>query len=80
MRKIVLLCFPFVLAACQPNAQTKDYPVLPEALKDCKFYSVSDGVSYINVARCPNSSTTVKTTGKNSRTTITIDGKEYVEK
>ena len=78
MRALIFTLSVVLLSACQPSANTKDYPVLPDGLKDCKFYSVSDGVSYITVARCPNSSTTVKTSGKGNKTSITIDGQEYV--
>jgi len=80
MKLIFISLLALILSACQPSANTKDYPVLPDDLKDCKFYSVSDGVANITVARCSNSITTVKTGGKNSKTTITIDGKEYIEK
>jgi len=78
VRLVIVALSVLTLSACQPNASKIDYPVLPEELKDCKFYSVSDGVAYITVARCPNSATTVKTSGKSSKTTITIDGQEYV--
>lgn len=76
--RIVIVFVVALLAACQPYAKKQEYPVLPKELEDCKFYRVSDGPSYITVARCPNSSTAVKTSGKASKTSITIDGQEYV--
>jgi hypothetical protein len=78
MKSIVIVLSTALLVACQPYAQQEKYPVLPEELQDCKFYRISDGASYITVARCPNSTTTVKTSGKGSKTSITIDGQQYV--
>lgn len=78
MRAVSIALSAVLLAACHPYAKEETYPVLPAELQDCKFYRVSDGGSYITVARCPNSATAAKTSGKNSKTSITIDGKEYV--
>jgi hypothetical protein len=70
-----------VLAGCTPSAKVKDYPVLPEELKDCKFFRITDGEgSNITVARCPNSTTTVRKNDKSGTTSVIIDGKEYSPK
>jgi hypothetical protein len=75
---IIALCIMF-LAGCTPSANEKVWPVMPEELKDCKFYRLGDGEgNTISVARCPNSSTTVKMNNKQGTTTVVIDGVEYV--
>lgn len=69
------------LAGCSPSANEQVWPVLPEELKDCKFYRIADGGgTVISMARCPNSTTTVKMHNKQQTTTVTIDGVEYVKK
>lgn len=63
-----------LIAACSPSVKPTN-PVgdlqLPVELKDCKFFRLSDGFISLNVARCPNSTTSVTTTGKHPVTTIT---------
>jgi hypothetical protein len=82
MKQIVLFSMlALVLAGCSPSAEVKDYPVLPEALKDCKFFRLTDANgSAITVARCPNSTTTTRYEDKAHTTTVIIDGKEYAPK
>lgn len=76
--KYVLILIVALLAACSPSAQVKSYPVLPEALLDCTFYRLTDGEGgSITVARCPNSSTTVRQSDKAGTTTVVIDGVTY---
>lgn len=76
------LCLIVVfLAACTPTAKEVLPPVLPEGLKDCKFYELFDGGSYMKVVRCPSSSTsTTYRQGKTNKNTVLIDGVEYVSK
>lgn len=58
IRKIAILGVFLALAGCQPSAREESYPVLPDGLKDCKFYTISQGnLGYMRVVRCPNSST-----------------------
>jgi hypothetical protein len=69
----------FVLVAmigCSPSARRKEYPILPVELKDCVFFRLmdEDGAS-ITVARCPNSTTTVRQSDKPGTTAVVIDGK-----
>lgn len=74
MKKIIPLIAVVLLAACSPNGHERnDYTVLPNGLKDCKFYRVSNGIEEITVVRCPNSSTTVYSGGKQSQTTVTVE-------
>lgn len=81
MKKIILLAMLFVLAGCEPGARTKIYPVLPDELKDCKFFIITDDSGgHITVARCPNSTTTTRQNDKRGTTSVIIDGKEYVAK
>ena len=79
--KYVLILSLVLLAGCEPTAKEKVWPVMPAALQDCKFYRLQDAEgNALNVARCPLSTTTVKTQAKTPVTTITVDGTEYVPK
>jgi hypothetical protein len=80
MKYIVMLLL-VGLAGCKPDAEERVYSVLPEELKDCRFFRLTDELSNtITVARCPNSSTTVKVHNKQSTTSVVIDGVEYTKK
>jgi hypothetical protein len=62
------------LAGCAPSATEKVWPVVPEGMRDCKFYNLTDGNGHaLTVARCPLSATTVK---ESSKLSITIDSTE----
>ena len=76
---ISLAAAAVVLAGCSPNYNSLSMPVLPDELKDCKFYIVTDGIRELRVVRCPNSttSTTYNSSGKTSRTDVVIDGVTY---
>jgi len=86
--KLISILIPLVVATvalltgCEPSAKVRTYPVLPDELKDCKFFYLNggDGVGSITVGRCPNSTTTVQMNNKARTTTVVIDGKEYVTK
>ena len=80
--KIVLLCMLLVLAGCSPSASVRDFPILPDELKDCKFFRLKDahGNPSITVARCPNSTTTVINGDKHKTTAVVVDGSEGVSK
>ena len=71
-----------VLAGCTPSAQEQTWPVLPEGLKDCKFYKLTDeSANTIRVVRCPASSTSIEyQVGKSRQTTVIVDGVEYTKK
>ena len=71
-----ILVFAVMLSGCAPSAEerTANFTVMPEGLKDCKVYRISDGSENITVVRCPNSSTTSSNRiGKTKKTVTTID-------
>ena len=73
--KILAIAAALLLSACSPQYRTLDFPLLPEELKDCKFFVVSNGTAEMRVVRCPNSSTTTQyRQGKVTRSLTTIDG------
>ena len=79
--KYLLIVVLVALTGCSPEARVKNYPVLPDELKDCKFFRLTDGDGgSITVARCPNSTTTVRQSDKPGTTSVIIDGKEYSPK
>lgn len=78
MRLIALLSIVALLSGCndEPTDATNRYN-LPAELKDCSIFYVGS----LTIVRCPNSSvSTSYTQGKVKKTTVTIDGKEYIEK
>lgn len=76
--RILLVAAAVVLVGCSPSYESMSMPVLPDELKDCKFYYVSNGGPYMRVVRCPNSSTsTTYTSGNTKRTDVVIDGVTY---
>lgn len=82
MKAVILALATVALTACAPSYEEKHYPVLPEELKDCKFYEVSNGGSSIKIVRCPNSqvsTTWTQNAGKTSvtRSAVVIDGATY---
>jgi hypothetical protein len=68
-----------ILSSCSPSSkQSTSYTSLPEELKDCKIFYISNGFNELTVVRCPNSDTAVEYTeqcGKTrcSRSTIVSD-------
>lgn len=72
----------FILSSCSPSSkQSTSYTSLPEELKDCKIFYISNGFNRITIVRCPNSDTSVKyavSCGKNmcSRSTTVSDKRE----
>ncbi|MFA6199291.1 MAG: hypothetical protein WC679_02630 [Bacteroidales bacterium] len=82
--KRIVLCISLLLASSIVFGGAFNPRGLDSDLKDCKFY-VADkpgrvlDIQFI-IARCPNSTTSTTTMGKNSLTVITIDGVEYEKK
>lgn len=67
-----------LLAGCSGSAKQRIFPVVPEELKDCKFYRLQDtDGSSITVARCGFPTTTVQSNGKSKNIAVLIDGVEY---
>jgi outer membrane lipopolysaccharide assembly protein LptE/RlpB len=58
MKKLAMIAAVFLLAGCGNSAKEMAVQVLPEGLKDCKFYELVIDGSRIKVVRCPNSTTT----------------------
>ena len=81
MRLLIALSI-ILLAGCTPSAQEQTWPILPDGLKDCKFYKLTDdSANTITVVRCPMASTTTQyKVGKSTQTTVVIDGQEYTQK
>lgn len=77
-KTLILIPVLALVAACGPAAQPTVFEVLPDELKDCKFFYIRNSSGQtLNVVRCPNSNTTAKTSGKHPVTTVTIDGVDY---
>ncbi len=81
------LMLPLILVACLSGCYQNAYreermPVLPPELVDCKIYTITvKNVGPVVMARCPNSTTAVQyKSDKTTRTTIIVDGVEYVPK
>lgn len=79
MKKVLtaLVLFGMLLIqGCEPGYTRKNFPVLPDELKDCNFYVVDSGNGNdVLIARCPNSSTTTKyMVGKTPVNSIVIEG------
>jgi hypothetical protein len=78
MKRILLASIAVLaLAACDPKAY-EGAPIpesmVPEGLKDCKFYTLQRGSGQtFNIVRCPNSSTSLTRPGKSTEHTATID-------
>ena len=76
--RISLAAAAIILAGCNPGYEAMSMPVLPDELKDCKFYFVSNSEVRMRIVRCPNSATsTTYTSGKTTRTDVVIDGVIY---
>lgn len=82
-----------MLGCSKRTSESSDEFVLPDGLKDCKVFRMDNGrMTHVIVVRCPNSSTSVRYNGKHQwntmttdetvpdKETVTINGKEYVEK
>lgn len=75
MKKIMLIVSVLLVAGCENSYESLSYPVLPEDLKDCKFYEVhSRGGSTLKIVRCPQSDVSVGyRQGKQDVTTMTVE-------
>ncbi len=80
MKTVILaVLIAAALAGCGDPTATEGAPVpnsvIPEGLKDCKFYKLQTSVgNTYHVVRCPNSSTSLSRPGKGAEYTATIDG------
>lgn len=79
--KKLLLVLAVVLAGCTDAYKTTDLPVLPDELKDCKtWYVTNSSGTHLYITRCPNSTTSTTQPSKSPTTSVVIDGVEYVKK
>ena len=85
--KLILLVLPviLILTGC-PNPVnqwqshgTGDLKQI-KGLEDCTYNDVFTGATHLHIVRCPNSTVSTKTSGKDPVTTITVDGTEYIPK
>lgn len=90
---LIALSLVAMLGCSKQTSESSDEFVLPDGLKDCKVFRMDNGrMTHVIVVRCPNSSTSVRYGGKHQwntmttdetvpeKETVTINGKEYVEK
>jgi hypothetical protein len=84
MFKIVLLSLIVItMTGCRPSSSTSAWQSNIDdtpALKDCQAVALESGLNMLTVIRCPNSTTTTKTSGKFSKTSVVIDGIVYEQK
>lgn len=69
-----------VIVCMRKQLQVNGISCLPNELKDCKFFSITNSQgSYLRVVRCPNSqtSTTSTVSKNNTQTVVIIDGVKY---
>jgi hypothetical protein len=77
VKVLVAVSMMFVMmfvVGCKPTARedTGDF-LLPKGLSDCRIYHLRDGTGIsLNVVRCPNSSTSTTTSGKNSQSVVVV--------
>lgn len=73
--KILILASLLILASCSASYEdkTSGFTQMPEELKHCKIYEISDGDRQLRVLYCPNAQTTVKySCGKNCTRTNAV--------
>lgn len=80
MKKIAIAAIAMFLIACTPSTKESTGFIMPEGLKDCKVFSLFDGITRIYVTRCGFEVGTSQP-GKSARhsTTIELNGKKYQE-
>lgn len=74
--KLFAIAATVALVGCSPSYQTVAMPLLPDELKDCKFYWISNGDITMRVVRCPLSVTSTTYNSENL-TDVVIDGVTY---
>lgn len=82
MKKLLIIAsIALAITGCTPSAKDiSEQYTLPEELKDCTITYLQGKYTYLNVVRCPNSTTsTTYPVGKTTQTTVVIDGETYVK-
>ena len=81
MKKLLIIAsIALAITGCTPSAKDiSEQYTLPEELSDCTITYLQGKYTYLNVVRCPNSTTsTTYRVGKTTQTTVVIDGETYV--
>lgn len=75
MKRISLILLTiFALAGCESRTTELHDFILPEGLKDCKIYFMTNGVNHVTITRCPNSSTSTEyKTGKTTSSSAVVE-------
>lgn len=73
LKKLSAVVVAAALAGCQPYAEEVTYPVMPEGLKDCRTFVISDGSVRVRVVRCPNSQTSTTRPGKGTTHSTVVE-------
>jgi len=75
MKKLIMALVVVCLVGCEKSTKEISGTFnMPEELKDCKMYSLSDGVSSVYVVRCPQSSiSTTYNCGKTTCSTMYVE-------
>ena len=82
MKKLLIIAsIALAITGCTPSAKDiSEQYTLPEELSDCTITYLQGKYTYLNVVRCPNSTTsTTYPVGKTTQTTVIIDGETYVK-
>jgi hypothetical protein len=82
MKKLLIIAsIALAITGCTPSAKDiSEQYTLPEELSDCTITHLQGKYTYLNVVRCPNSTTsTTYPVGKTTQTTVVIDGETYVK-
>ena len=75
MKKLIIAFLMVGFIGCEKSTEEISGTFnMPEELKDCKMYSLSNGVSSVKVVRCPQSSTsTTYNCGKTTCSTMSVE-------
>lgn len=82
MKKLLIIAsIALAITGCTPSAKDiSEQYTLPEELSDCTITYLQGKYTYLNVVRCPNSTTsTTYPVGKTTQTTVVIDGETYAK-
>lgn len=85
MNKIIassIIAMAVLMSGCEKGSNVSKFQdALPEGMKDCKVYNLYDGDGgRITIARCPNSTTSVESSGKGGMASIVTEAPEPAKK
>ena len=75
MKKLIMALVIVCLIGCGKSTEEISGSFnFPEELKDCKMYILSNGIKYVIIVRCPQSSTsTTYNCGKTTCSSMTVE-------